>query len=85
MNKKTFKTKKSIINVIAHCADCIWCDKNHHSAEKNAKEHAEKTGHEIIVETTTVYCYNPKKTQSEDFYIIRDTGIIYSSWEIENL
>lgn len=44
----------------AYCSECgkIWEDYRNHRARKQARYHAEKTGHRVCVETGTVTTYN---------------------------
>lgn len=46
------KAEKWLIGAIARCSDCEWEDESYHTAQKTAREHHKKTGHEVIVEST---------------------------------
>jgi hypothetical protein len=56
---------KTIISVIATCCDCYWGDEDYKTASKAAIQHANKTGHKVVVETTTSHTYNSKRIKQE--------------------
>lgn len=43
--------RKGMIHRIAHCENCDWQDEGFKTSMRKAKEHAEKTGHRINIET----------------------------------
>lgn len=56
---------RTIIGVIAECKDCSWRDDNYLTVTKTARVHAKKTGHEVIVETTSTHTYNDKSKREQ--------------------
>ena len=55
------RVEKWLIGTIASCYDCDWVEEDYRTAQKDAREHAKKTGHEVNVETTYNQTYNPRK------------------------
>lgn len=43
--------RQGIIHRIAHCQDCDWREEDRNTAMREARKHANKTGHKIDIET----------------------------------
>jgi len=54
------KIKSRVIGQVASCYECTkeWEDYLNGRARKSAYIHAKKTGHKVLVETTTSIIYN---------------------------
>ena len=59
MKKK--RVEKYLIGALASCHDCDWEEEDYRTAQKDAREHARKTGHTVNVETTYTQTYNQRK------------------------
>lgn len=45
--------RHGFIHKIAHCTECDWIEENFLISLKEARKHAEKTGHSVTIETGT--------------------------------
>jgi hypothetical protein len=64
MRKK--RIKKRLVHVIAICFDCGWRGEDYKTTQKEARNHAVKTGHTVNVETAYNQTYNPKEDNLTD-------------------
>jgi len=56
----------SVVHCVANCSDCGWEETDYQTAGRKAREHAKKTGHEVIVETGTYRILNEKQPAVPD-------------------
>ena len=56
MRKK--RVEKWLISAMADCDDCDWQEEDYRTVQKDARQHAIKTGHTVHVETTYSQTYN---------------------------
>lgn len=54
------RVRKGLIGAMAHCRDCEWEEEWYKTAQRKAREHAQKTGHTVDLETVYSQTYNPK-------------------------
>ena len=47
-----------ITSKIASCMDCDWYDEDVRTATQNARNHAERHGHKVVLEAAKVTHYN---------------------------
>ena len=50
-----------LIHSITSCTNCKWTEENYLIGVTKAREHAKKTGHEVVVEIGYFQIYNPKE------------------------
>ena len=53
----------SVVHCVAQCSDCDFEETDYIVAGRKAREHAKKTGHEVIVETGTYRILNDKNNR----------------------
>ncbi len=54
---RPMKTRVYTVHVLADCMECDFVDEDYQSAVRRAREHAEKTGHEVAVERMQSWRY----------------------------
>ena len=54
------RIKQNLIHAIAKCQECNWEEEDYLTAQKEARKHAKKTGHEVILEEGYFKVYNDK-------------------------
>jgi endogenous inhibitor of DNA gyrase (YacG/DUF329 family) len=54
------KAKKDLVHAVAYCSDCNFKEEYFLNAQKAAKNHYKKTGHEVLVETGYCQVYGEK-------------------------
>jgi hypothetical protein len=54
------KTKRALIHVVCMCNDCNWRNESMIIGETEARKHARKTGHNVVVELGHYYELNKK-------------------------
>lgn len=63
---KTSSKGPWLVHAIAQCSDCDWEEMSYRIAVKQGREHARKTGHEVIVETGYAQIYNSKDKEKNN-------------------
>lgn len=53
--------KKLLTHAIATCHDCDWSEEDYNTAQREGRNHALRTGHEVNIQTTYTQIYNPKE------------------------
>jgi len=49
-----------LVHAIVNCVNCTWEEDNYTTAVEEARKHAQKTGHTVLVETGYAQIYNDK-------------------------
>ena len=50
----------NLVHAIAYCEDCGWHEEDYLIAQKEARKHHRKTGHEVVIETGLIGTYERK-------------------------
>lgn len=57
--------RKWIVHAIADCKECDYEDTDFRTAQRTARNHALKTGHEVHIETGYAQYYNEARKDNE--------------------
>ena len=52
------KGERTVVHCLAVCLRCKWSSEDYKRAQRLGRQHAERTGHAVTVETGTVVDYN---------------------------
>jgi len=57
----TTKSNIGTTHILAECRDCSWTDDDYMTAARSSRDHAEATGHTVVVEHAQFWVYNEEK------------------------
>ncbi len=60
MKIKVSGKRPFLIHAVADCHDCSWSEHDYKKCVQAARRHAQKTGHNVLVETGYYQEYNEK-------------------------
>lgn len=54
------------VHALANCRDCKWSEEDYETAVRKGREHANKTGHTVDIETGYVWTLNDNSKEAAD-------------------
>ena len=54
-------TRKNLLHLIATCNDCNWHCEDYINGQRKTREHANRTGHNVVMELAYDVEYNEQK------------------------